>query len=179
MKKMKKNNKGFTLVEIIVVLVILAILAAAMIPAMLGYVEESRGKTYADQARVVYNAVQTCATEASALGASNDDIEAAINAYLAGDASSLEDNTAKSVAAKVRNLIGEDVLASEPSMQIKMDDDIDGHISQIWYDSNGTTEDGGYQVEINVATGTTNVQKDTAEGDKLIFTFGGGEAEGG
>ncbi|MEG1940429.1 MAG: prepilin-type N-terminal cleavage/methylation domain-containing protein, partial [Eubacterium sp.] len=36
--KLKKNQKGFTLVELIVVLVILAILAAFTIPAMLGFV---------------------------------------------------------------------------------------------------------------------------------------------
>ena len=31
---MKKNNKGFTLVELIVVLVILAILAAILVPTL-------------------------------------------------------------------------------------------------------------------------------------------------
>ena len=41
MKERLKNNKGFTLVEIIVVLVILAILAAIAVPAVLGYVDES------------------------------------------------------------------------------------------------------------------------------------------
>lgn len=38
----KKNQKGFTLVEIIVVLLMLAILASIAIPTMLGYVEEAR-----------------------------------------------------------------------------------------------------------------------------------------
>lgn len=42
MKERLKNNKGFTLVEIIVVLVILAILAAIAVPAVLGYVDESK-----------------------------------------------------------------------------------------------------------------------------------------
>lgn len=36
------NNKGFTLVEIIVALTILGILAAFTIPAMLGYIEKAR-----------------------------------------------------------------------------------------------------------------------------------------
>jgi len=38
----KKDNKGFTLVEIIVVLVILAILAAIAVPSVLGYVEQAK-----------------------------------------------------------------------------------------------------------------------------------------
>ena len=38
----KKNNKGFTLVELIVVLVILAILAAILVPALLGYIDRAK-----------------------------------------------------------------------------------------------------------------------------------------
>lgn len=39
---MKRNKRGFTLVEIIVVLVILAILAAIAIPTTLGYVDDAK-----------------------------------------------------------------------------------------------------------------------------------------
>ena len=46
MKERLKNNKGFTLVEIIVVLVILAILAAIAVPAVLGYVDEAKKTGY-------------------------------------------------------------------------------------------------------------------------------------
>ena len=42
MKARKENNKGFTLVELIVVLVILAILAAVLVPALLGYIDDAR-----------------------------------------------------------------------------------------------------------------------------------------
>ena len=38
----ERNNKGFTLVELIVVLVILAILAAILVPALLGYIGRQR-----------------------------------------------------------------------------------------------------------------------------------------
>ena len=55
---MKKNNKGFTLVELIVVLVILAILAAILVPALLGYIDRAREKQYVLNARSFYTAAQ-------------------------------------------------------------------------------------------------------------------------
>ena len=61
--KLKKNQKGFTLVELIVVLVILAILAAFTIPAMLGFVNDARGKAGISQAREVYMAYTTAISE--------------------------------------------------------------------------------------------------------------------
>lgn len=63
MKFLRKNKKGFTLIEIIVVLVILAILAAALIPSMIGFVNDARGKALVAEARTVYVAGQSIATE--------------------------------------------------------------------------------------------------------------------
>jgi len=70
MAKMNENRrngrralKGFTLVEIIVVLVILAILAAAMIPALTGYIDKAKERTAIAEARNVLTAAQTLASE--------------------------------------------------------------------------------------------------------------------
>ncbi|MBQ8596927.1 MAG: type II secretion system protein [Lachnospiraceae bacterium] len=60
---MKKNNKGFTLVEMIVVMVILTVLAAILIPGLLGWIDEARGKQYVLSARSVYMAVQAIESE--------------------------------------------------------------------------------------------------------------------
>lgn len=67
-KNGKKALKGFTLVEIIVVLVILAILAAAMIPALTGYIDKAKEKTAIAEARNVLTAAQTLTSEAYGLG---------------------------------------------------------------------------------------------------------------
>ena len=56
--KKKMNNKGFTLVELIVVLVILAILAAILVPALLGYIDSARNKQTLLNARSAMTAAQ-------------------------------------------------------------------------------------------------------------------------
>lgn len=66
--RMRKNRKGFTLVEIIVVLVILAILAAFTIPTMMGFVGDAKAKSYIAEAREVYVAAQSTATEMTSKG---------------------------------------------------------------------------------------------------------------
>lgn len=62
--KWKKNNKGFTLVELIVVLVILAILAAILIPALLGYIDRAKNQQYITEARELMVATQAGIAEA-------------------------------------------------------------------------------------------------------------------
>lgn len=88
--KLKKNQKGFTLVELIVVLVILAILAAFTIPAMLGFIDDAKGKAYVSQAREVYLAGQTVATEQTLAGSTiksngSDDVTKAVKDKLKTD----------------------------------------------------------------------------------------------
>ncbi len=63
MKKRKMNNKGFTLVELIVVLVILAILAAILVPTLMGYIDKARSEKDFDTAQSVRVAAQAIATE--------------------------------------------------------------------------------------------------------------------
>ncbi|MEG0792963.1 MAG: prepilin-type N-terminal cleavage/methylation domain-containing protein [Lachnospiraceae bacterium] len=80
MKKNKRMNQGFTLVELIVVLVILAILAALLIPALTGYIDKAKDKRLLAEARAVLVAAQTIASEEYGDGKSGDAIVAKIKA---------------------------------------------------------------------------------------------------
>lgn len=70
MKKLRKNDKGFTLVELIVVLVILALLAAILVPALLGYIDKAKKEKNYQAAQEVHTAVQALATESYGKGES-------------------------------------------------------------------------------------------------------------
>ena len=63
----RKQNKGFTLVELIVVLVILAILAAILIPALLGWIDRAREKKDLLEAKSCLTAIQAQLSERYAL----------------------------------------------------------------------------------------------------------------
>ena len=72
MKKQKINDKGFTLVELIVVLVILAILAAILVPALLGYIDRARGSQILLNAKSVMTAAQAVASHCYGIAKSTD-----------------------------------------------------------------------------------------------------------
>ncbi len=64
--KKKLNNKGFSLVELIIVIAIMAILSGALAPQLIKYLDKSRKATDVQTAQTIATAVNTALTNEAA-----------------------------------------------------------------------------------------------------------------
>lgn len=120
-KRLKKNKKGFTLVELIVVLVILAILAAIAIPTFNGYIKKAREKTVSTEARTVLLAADSLIAEANETGVAKVNADA--------DAESGDNEVSTADIAKLSGVNG--------TIVITINDE--GELATLTYTQNGST----------------------------------------
>lgn len=76
MKRAKKNNKGFSLVELIVVVLIIGVIGVALAPQIMKWVDTSKKNTDINNAGVIQSAVQTALAEWQSEGGSLDKFSA-------------------------------------------------------------------------------------------------------
>ena len=72
-----KNNKGFSLVELIIVIAIMAILVGVMAPQLIKYIEKTNVSSDVQLCDTVREAVQTAMMDPSVINASNNGVPAA------------------------------------------------------------------------------------------------------
>ena len=70
----KLNNKGFTLIEIVIVIVIIAILAAMLVPSLTQWIDKSKKKTFFSACGTVRTAVSAQLSEEYAVDSTKDSI---------------------------------------------------------------------------------------------------------
>lgn len=105
--KKKKDNKGFTLVELVVVIAILAILVGLLVPQYTKYVERSRKSADASNLENMVRAVEITAADASdSIPAGTYKIEMSTGADVALDPPA--SGNGKSIDDALKAVLGDD-----------------------------------------------------------------------
>ena len=108
---MKKNNEGFSLVELIVVIAIMAVLVGVLAPAYLRYVEKSRVSTDNSALAEVAAAVKTAVAEEDVYASIKSDTTVTVKSGQAIE------STSSKLLAEIKDTVGENITFKSKKYQ--------------------------------------------------------------
>ena len=85
MEKLRKSNKGFTLVELIIVIAIVVVLSAVIAPQYIKYVEKSRVTVDMDTASAIHSAIGVLCADGTITADDADYVTWDVSTGLTGD----------------------------------------------------------------------------------------------
>ena len=146
----KKNNKGFSLVELIVVIAIMAVLMVVLAPAMLRYVEKTRVQKDDSAVSEAANAAELALADetiyTAANGAATITITVADNAVITAKADTADfDALAKDIKATVGekiDFVSKARNGKTATIQLKYDGNRGAYV--LFTESGATNSDGKY-----------------------------------
>ena len=120
--KAKKNNKGFSLVELIVVVLIIAIIAVALAPQVMKYVGKAKTNTSENTAATIKSSVQAAIAEYEGDGGTLADASYTVDdtdSAIGGTETNAAPTGGKALQALIHENVGSDKLDKDYTITIK------------------------------------------------------------
>lgn len=98
---MKKTNKGFSMVELIIVIAIMAILAGALAPTLIKYINKSRLSTDVQTGQTIATSITAALAVEQAYDDAKDATNQELSAFLASQGTNMSNEVTQALGGKV------------------------------------------------------------------------------
>ena len=149
---MKKTNKGFSMVELIIVIAIMAILAGALAPALIKYINKSRLSTDVSNAQQLASAIQEALSTDKGNNAASDRTTENSSAFYGAQGADMQTELAS--------------ILSSAAFQGKNGD---GKVGKAKKDLGGNTLGQQFFIELQTSTNSLNIWVGQTDADHLAY----------